>query len=148
MNAYVREYRKIEDRTRRRDNFVLRYLPILLLVAGAVVVAKIYTQSIEIRWSRQVMEEKQAARDLDLQNQDLRRTLASLSTRERVTHDAGRRLGMVAPREKDVVWLPVVERSPDRPAPVVARSEATPTSLVRAWFDGLWQKEALALTSR
>lgn len=48
MNVYVREYQRIERKARRRDSFTLRYLPIVLALAGAVVVGKIYLQSMTI----------------------------------------------------------------------------------------------------
>ena len=112
MNVYVREYEKIETRTRRRDNFLLRYLPILLLMAAGIVVGKIYVQSVAIRWSRDLIERNEAARDLELQNQDLTRAIAGLKTRSRVARDAADRLGMVVPGEEDVVWLTVPARTP------------------------------------
>lgn len=83
MNAYVREYQKIESRTRRRDNFLLRYLPILLLLAAGIVVGKIYLQSVAIRWSRDLIERNEAARDLELRNQELTRAIAGLKARSR-----------------------------------------------------------------
>ena len=60
------EYQKIENRTRRRDNFLLRYLPILLVLAAGIVVGKIYLQSVAIRWSRELIERNEAARDIEL----------------------------------------------------------------------------------
>lgn len=148
MNAYVREYQKIENRTRRRDNFLLRYLPILLLLAAGIVAGKIYLQSVAIRWSHELIERNEAARDLELQNQDLTRTIAGLKARSRVARDAGQRLGMVVPREQDVVWLPVVDRGP-QPAPAEAgEPERGPMAVVNGWLDALWQEEALALTSQ
>lgn len=149
MNAYVREYRKIEDRTRRRDNFLLRYLPILLLLAAGIVAGKIYLQSVAIRWSHELIERNEAARDLELQNQELTRTIAALQTRSRVAREASERLGMIVPSEQDVVWLPVVEREPrpQQPAPVAA-SAWRPMAIVNGWLDALWQEEALALTSQ
>lgn len=147
--AYVREYRKIERRARRKDNFLLRYLPIVLALAGVIVVGKIYLESMAIEWSHRVVERKTVARDLELRNEELRRSLAALTTRERVAREAGERLGMVALGEKDIVWLPVAIRpmeeagdgrlEPDRATSALAAA--------RAWLDALWQEEALALTS-
>lgn len=147
MNVYVREYQKIEHRTRRRDNFVLRYLPILLLLAAGVVVGKIYVQAVAIRWSNRAIELKSGARDLQLQNEDLARAIAGLKTRERVARDAERRLDMVPPTEDDVVWLPVVERAaPAGASP--AGDGAGDAGTVADWLEALWQEEALALTSQ
>lgn len=149
MNVYVREYQKIERKARRRDSFLVRYLPIVLLLAGGVVVGKIYLQSVAIEWSNRVVERRQVARDLELQNEDLKRTIAALSTRERVARVAGESLGMVTPTEDDVVWLPVLDRSPD--GAVASRDDngdLGPVATVRSWVDALWQEEALALTSR
>lgn len=148
MNVYVREYQKIERRARRKESFALRYLPVVLALAGAAVVGKIYLQSVAIEWSHSVMERREAVRDLEVANEDIRREIAALTTRERVTREAGERLGMVAPAEKDVLWLPVLDRSPDKAVP--ARSEpvdAGPTARVAAWLDALWQEDALALTT-
>lgn len=148
MNAYVREYQKIENKTRRRDNFLLRYLPILLLLGAGIVAGKIYLQSVAIRWSRELIERNEDARDLELQNQELARTIAALKARSRVARDASERLGMVVPREQDVVWLPVAEHAPP-PAPVAAvEPERGPRAVVNGWLDALWQEEALALTSQ
>lgn len=148
MNVYVREYKKIEHRTRRRDNFVLRYLPILLLLGMAVVVGKVYVQAVALRWSNRVMELKSGARDLELRNEDLTRAIAGLQTRERITRDAGRRLDMVTQTEEDVVWLPVVERAPARGGARRAGDDAGPGAAVTEWLDAFWQEEALALTSQ
>ena len=148
MNVYVREYEKIETRTRRRDNFLLRYLPILLLLAGGIVVGKIYLQSVAIRWSRHLIERNEAARDLELQNQELTRAIAALKARSRVARDAADRLGMVVPGEEDVVWLTV-----PAPAPVTGVADAEEpkggaVAVMQGWLDALWQEEALALTSQ
>lgn len=148
MNAYVQEYQKIERRARRRDNFLLRYLPIVLALSGVVIIGKIYLQSIAIDWSRQVMDQKEVAHDLRLENEELRRTIAGLTTRDRLARDAGLRLQMVASTEEDIVWLPVA----DRPAGTTAdrgRSNGEAVGAVatlRSWIDMLWQEEALALT--
>lgn len=147
MNVYVQEYRKIERRARRRDSFFVRYLPVLLILAGATVVGKIYIQSWAIEWSHRVMERKAAARDLALRNEELERSIAALTTRDRVTQEAGETLGMVAPREEDIVWLPVVDRTTRAPSEPV-REDRGPLATVSVWFDALWQEEALALTSR
>lgn len=147
MNVYVREYKKIERRSRRRDSFLVRYLPILLLLAGAAVVGKIYTQSVAIAWSGRVVERNGAARDLELQNAELERSIASLVTRERVARVAGERLGMVVPTEKDVLWITVLDRTPHTPA-ADAATLRDPRSVVHDWLDALWQEEALALTSQ
>lgn len=148
MNAYVREYQKIESRTRRRDNFLLRYLPILLLLAAGIVVGKIYLQSVAIRWSRDLIERNEAARDLELQNQELTRAIAGLKARSRVARDAADRLGMVVPREQDVVWLPVPARAPALAVVDAGEQKAGPAAVVHEWLDALWQEEALALTSQ
>lgn len=148
MNVYVREYKKIEHRTRRRDSFLLRYLPTLLLLAAVVVIGKIYVQSVAIRWSGRVMDLRESARDLELQNDELVRSIATLTTRERVTRDAGRRLGMVVPRGKEVVWLPVLDRDGGRGRGANhAGGDSGSLRAVRTWLHALWQEEALALTS-
>lgn len=148
MNAYVHEYRKIERRARRRESFALRYLPILLLLLGAVVVLKIYTQSLAIAWSGELVELHETVRDLEVRNEELQREITSLSARERVARDAGERLGMVAPDEDDVVLLPVLDRAIDGRAPDEPRSRDTRVfDVVRGWLDALWQEEAYALTS-
>jgi len=148
MNAYVREYQKIENRTRRRDNFLLRYLPILLLLAAGIVVGKIYLQSVAIRWSHELIERNEAARDLELQNQELARSIATLKARSRVARDASDRLGMIVPREKDVVWLPVPDRAPAATVADDGEQKEGPAAVVHEWLDALWQEEALALTSQ
>jgi len=148
MNAYVSEYQKIESRTRRRDNFLLRYLPILLLLAAGIVVGKIYLQSVAIRWSRELIERNEAARDLELQNQELTRAIAGLGARSRVAREAADRLGMVVPREQDVVWLSVPARAAVTTVADVGEQRDGPASVVYAWLDALWQEEALALTSQ
>lgn len=150
MNVYVREYQKIENRTRRRDNFLLRYLPILLLLGAAVIVGKIYTQSVAIRWSHRLMEQKQKARDLEFQNEELTRSIAGLTTRERVASDASRELDMIVPTNDDVVWLPVLDRTASEQVlePVDIEEASRPGRAIRTWIDGLWQEEALALTSQ
>jgi len=146
LNVYVREYQKIERRSRRWDSFLVRYLPILLLLTGAAVVGKIYAQSVAIAWSGRVIERKDAARDLELQNADLERAIATLTSRERVAREAGDRLGMVVPTEQDVLWLTILDRgSPPNADPAAPRD---PRSVVRDWIDALWQEEALALTSQ
>lgn len=148
MNVYVREYKKIEHRTRRRDSFLLRYLPTLLLLAAVVVIGKIYVQSVAIRWSGRVMDLRESARDLELQNEDLVRSIATLTTRERVTRDAGRRLGMVVPSGEEVVWLPILDREGGRSRGANhAGRDSGSLSAVRTWLHTLWQEEALALTS-
>lgn len=148
MNVYVREYEKIETRTRRRDNFLLRYLPILLLLAAGIVVGKIYLQSVAIRWSRDLIERNEAARDLELQNQDLTRAIAALKARSRVARDAADRLGMVVPGEEDVVWLTVPARAPAAPVADAGTRREGAVSVMQGWLDALWQEEALALTSQ
>ncbi len=149
MNVYVREYQKFERRSRRRESFLVRYLPILLVLTGAAVVGKIYAQSIAIAWSSRVIERNQAARDLEQQNADLERSIAALTSRERIVRDAGERLGMVVPSEDDLLWIPVLDRG--GPPPSEASPPATtrdPRKLVGDWLDALWQEDALALTSQ
>lgn len=149
MNAYVREYAKIERRTRRRDSFMLSYLPPLLLLAAVVVVGKIYVQSVAIRWSDRVVELREQAREMELENAEHVRSIAALETRERITADATARLDMVAPREDDVVWLPVARRGPEAAPPRAPAGDDRPAlRAARQWFEALWQEEALALTSR
>ncbi|MBW3660840.1 MAG: hypothetical protein KY397_04315 [Gemmatimonadetes bacterium] len=148
MNVYVREYQKIERRARRRDSFALRYLPIVLALAGAVVVGKIYLQSVAIEWSHGVIAKMEAVRDLEVANEELRRSIASLTTRERIAREAADRLGMVTPTETDVVWLPVLDRSSRQAAPAPEAMPAPgPAARVAGWLDALWQEEALALTT-
>jgi cell division protein FtsL len=147
VNAYVHEYQKIERKARRRENFLVRYLPALLVIAGSVVVGKIYLQSVAIEWSHRVMERKELAREIELRNEELVRAIAGLTTRDRVAREAAERLGMVAPSEEDVVWLPVADRAA-RGRSDAARAGEGPASGLSAWFDDLWQEEALALTSR
>ncbi len=147
MNAYVHEYQKIERKARRRERFLVRYLPALLLIAGSVVVGKIYLQSVAIEWSHRVMERKTLARELQLQNEDLERAIAGLTTRDRVARAAAERLGMVAPSEEDIVWLPVADHSARTPREP-ADGDRGPGAVLSAWIDDLWQEEALALTSR
>ncbi len=148
MNAYVREYQKIERRRRRRDSFLLRYLPVLLLLAAVVVVGKIYVQSVALRWSNRVVELRMNAQELEVANEELTRSIASLTTRERVVRDAARRLGMAPPEDEDLVWLPVVD-------PTIAGTvadDAMPGEETvgpwQRWLDRLFQDEALALTSQ
>lgn len=148
MNVYVREYQRIEKRSRRRDSFLVRYVPALLLLAGAAVVGKIYTQSVAIAWSARVVERKGVGRDLELQSAELERTIAGLRTRERVARVAGQRLGMVVPTEKDILWLTVLDRTPRTPAAAEAVTSRDPRSVLHDWLDALWQEEALALTSQ
>lgn len=94
------------------------------------------------------MAKKEVVRDLEIANEELRRSIASLTTRERVVRDAGEKLGMVAPGEEDVVWIPVLDRSPATAAPVLEKPrESGPAARVAAWLDALWQEEALALTT-
>jgi hypothetical protein len=90
VNVYVREYRKIEHRTRRRTSFAWHYLPTLLLLTAAVVVGKIYVQSVAIGWSDRALEQKTTARDLETANDALARSIAVLTPRDRVTHVADR----------------------------------------------------------
>ena len=149
MNVYVREYQKFERRSRRRESFLVRYLPILLVLTGAAVVGKIYAQSVTIAWSARVIERNQAARDLEQQNADLERSIATLTSRERIVRDAGERLGMVVPSEDDLLWIPVLDRG--GPTPSEASRPAAPRDprkLVGDWLDALWQEDALALTSQ
>ncbi|HJU87259.1 MAG TPA: hypothetical protein VJ788_07835 [Gemmatimonadota bacterium] len=148
MNVYVREYQKIETRTRRRDNFLLRYLPILLLLAAGIVVGKIYLQSVAIRWSRDLIERNEAARDLELQNQELTRAIAALKARSRVARDAADRLGMIVPGEEDVVWLTVPAAAPVTTVASASESKGGAVAVMQGWLDALWQEEALALTSQ
>ena len=146
MNAYVREYQKIERRRRRRDSFLLRYLPALLVLAAAVVVGKVWVQSVTIRWSDRVLELQRLAGDLEVDNEELGRSISSLTTRERVVRDAAQRLGMASPGEEDLVWLPVVDPTQLGPA---ARGETPERSgALQGWLDRLFQDEALALTSQ
>lgn len=148
MNVYVREYQKFERRSRRRESFLVRYLPILLVLTGAAVVGKIYAQSVAIAWSSRVIEKNQAARDLEQQNADLERSIAALTSRERVVRDAEDRLGMVVPSEDDVLWITVLDRGgppSDASRPTAPRD---PRSVVGDWLDALWQEDALALTSQ
>jgi len=148
VNVYVREYQKFERRSRRRESFLVRYLPILLVLTGAAVVGKIYAQSVAIAWSSRVIEKNQAARDLEQQNADLERSIAALTSRERVVRDAEDRLGMVVPSEGDVLWITVLDRGgppSDASRPTAPRD---PRSVVVGWLDALWQEDALALTSQ
>lgn len=148
MNVYVREYQKIERKARRRDSFALRYLPIVLFLAGAAVVGKIYLQSMTIEWSHRVMAKKETVHDLEVANEELRRSITSLTTRDRVVREAGERLGMVAPNENDVMWIPVLDRSPEKAVPAREEPrESGPAARAAAWLDALWQEEALALTT-
>ncbi|MGH7588230.1 MAG: hypothetical protein ACRELU_06530 [Gemmatimonadota bacterium] len=146
MNAYVREYQKIERRRRRRDSFLLRYLPALLVLAAAVVVGKIWVQSVTIRWSDRVLELQRLAGDLEVDNEELARSIASLTTRERVVRDAAERLGMTSPGEEDLVWLPVVD--PTQLGPAARGATPERSGALRGWLDRLFQDEALALTSQ
>ena len=146
MNAYVREYQKIERRRRRRDSFLLRYLPALLVLAAAVVVDKIWVQSVTIRWSDRVLELQRRAGDLEVDNEELARSISSLTTRERVVRDAAQRLGMASPGEEDLVWLPVVDPTQLGPAAHGATPERS--GALQEWLDRLFQDEALALTSQ
>jgi hypothetical protein len=150
VNVYVHEYEKIETRTRRRDNFLLRYLPMLLLLAAGIVVGKIYVQSVAIRWSRDLIERNEAARDLELQNQELTRSIAALKARSRVARDAADRLGMVVPGDEDVVWLTVPARAPVAAVAEIDADEGKggAVAVMQGWLDALWQEEALALTSQ
>ena len=150
MNVYVREYQKIESRTRRRDNFLLRYLPILLFVAVALVLGKIYIQSATLSWSDRLVDLKSEVRDLELENEELAREIGGLQTRDRVVTDAGNRLGMTVSEEADVVYLRVLDRSIGAGAerPVADGSARGSRASLAAWFNGLWQEEALALTSQ
>lgn len=148
MNAYVREYQKIERRRRRRDSFLLRYFPALLLLAAGVVVGKVYVQSVALRWSDRVVELRKTAEELEAANEDLTRSIASLTTRERVVRDAGRRLGMVSPADGDLVWLPVADPTVGAPRPHEGEQAAEPERPWGDWLDRLFQDEALALTSR
>lgn len=146
MNAYVREYQKIERRRRRRDSFLLRYLPALLVLAAAVVVGKIWVQSVTIRWSERVLELQRLASDLEVDNEELARSIASLTTRERVVRDAAQRLGMGSPGEEDLVWLPVID--PTQLGPAARGATPERPGALREWLDRLFQDEALALTSQ
>lgn len=146
MNAYVREYQKIERRRRRRDSFLLRYLPALLVLAAAIVVGKIWVQSITIRWSDRVLQLQREADELDVDNDELGRAIASLTTRERVVRDAGERLGMTSPGEEDLVWLPVAD--PTQLGPAAQGAVPERPGALRGWLDRLFQDEALALTSQ
>lgn len=148
MNAYVREYQKIERRRRRRDSFLLRYLPALLMLAAAVVVGKVYVQSVALRWSNRVVELRRTAEQLEVGNEDLTRSIASLTTRERVVRDAERRLGMVSPGDEDLVWLPVADPTVGAAAVEEGGSGVEADRPWRGWLDRLFQDEALALTSR
>ena len=149
MNVYVREYQKFERRSRRRESFLVRYLPILLILTGASVVGKIYAQSVAITWSTRVIERNQEARDLEQQNADLERAIVALSSRERVVRDAGERLGMVVPPEDDLLWIPVLDRGGPPPSDASRPAETRdPRKLVGKWLDALWQEDALALTSQ
>ncbi len=148
MNVYVREYRKIEHRTRRRTSFAWHYLPTLLVLTATVVVGKVYVQSVAIRWSDRAVELKTTARDLEAANDALTRSIAVLTARDRVTRAADRRLGMVAPTEVDIVWLPVPDDTPAHQPSVLAKVDRGPLATVGGWFDAFWQEEALALTSQ
>jgi hypothetical protein len=119
-----------------------------LLLAAGIVVGKIYLQSVAIRWSHELIERNDAARDLELQNQELSRTIAGLKARSRVARDASDRLGMIVPREQDVVWLPVPDRAPESAVLDAGESKGGPAAVVHEWLDALWQEEALALTSQ
>ena len=109
---------------------------------------KISRQSVAIRWSRELIERNEAARDIELQNQELTRSIAALKARSRVARDAGDRLGMIVPREQDVVWLAVPDRGPAREIAAIEEREDGPAAFVHGWLDALWQEEALALTSQ
>ncbi len=148
MNVYVKEYKKIEHRTRRRDSFALRYLPALLVITAAVVVGRIYVQAVALRWSRHVVELRESERDLELKNEDLSRAIAALTTRERVARDAGRKLGMVIPSGEEFVWLTVLEHSQGDHTGRAADTDRGSGAAVLSWLDALWQEEALALTNR
>lgn len=148
MNAYVHEYRKIERRTRRRESFALRYLPILLLLLGAVVVLKIYTQSVSIAWSQHLVELNETVRDMEVRNGELQREIASLSGGERVAQRAEERLGMIVPDEDDIVLLPVLDRAAAHVPDERENRDERLADVVRGWLDALWQEEAFALTSR
>jgi hypothetical protein len=112
-----------------------------------MVVGKVYMQSVAIRWSRELIERNEAARDIELQNQELTRSIAALKARSRVSRDAGERLGMVVPEEQDVVWLAVPDRGPAR-VPAPEEGKGGPMANVHEWLEALWQEEALALTSQ
>ena len=103
--------------------------------------------SVAIRWSRELLERNAAARAIELQNQELTRSIAALKARSRVARDAGDRLGMIVPREQDVVWLAVPDRGPAREVAAIEQEDG-PAAVVHGWLDALWQEEALALTSQ
>jgi len=147
LNAYVREYRKIERRTLRRESFFLRYMPILLMLLGVAVVAKIYTQSVATSWSQRLVELHGAAHDLEVRNSELKREIVALTARERIVRDAGKRLGMVVPDERDIVLLPVLDRAGALASHGVEDPDPRLASAVRGVLDALWQEEAFALTS-
>jgi hypothetical protein len=111
-------------------------------------VGKVYVQSVAIRWSDRAVELKTTARDLEAANDALTRSIAVLTARDRVTRAADRRLGMVAPTEVDIVWLPVPDDTPAHQPSVLAKVDRGPLATVGGWFDAFWQEEALALTSQ
>ena len=67
---------------------------------------------------------------------------------DREARDAGDRLGMIVPREQDVVWLAVPDRGPVRAVAAADKREDGPAAVVQGWLDAFWQEEALALTSQ
>ena len=148
MNEYVREYAKIERRARRRGNFLLTYAPWLVLLAGGAIFGRVWNQTQAVRLVEELAELKQEERELLLAQEEHRRAIVALGTRERIADVARRDLEMDYPAEGDVVFLPVAgaPEAPDAPpARRLARPESGLAAFLKSRLRGAAHREAYAL---
>jgi cell division protein FtsL len=150
MNEYVREYAKIEKRARRRGSFVLTYGPWVLLLVGGSIFGRVWTQTQAVRLVQELTRLKQQERELVLGQEEQKRALVSLTTRERIARVARTELEMDYPAEGEVVFLPVAA-SPEASAPLAPRRLDQPESGFAAFLKehlrGVVNQEAYALST-
>ncbi len=150
MNEYVREYVKIETRARRRGNFVLTYGPWVLLLAAASIFGRVWTQTQAVRLVEELTRLKQEERELAVAQEDHKRALVRLSTRERIALMARESLHMDYPAEGEVLFLPVAaspEPGPDVRPRRLERPESGLASFLKEHLRGAVNQEAYALST-
>lgn len=151
MNEYVREYAKVERRARRRGSFLLVYAPWVVLLAGAAVFGRIWTQTQAVALVGELAALQAQARELATAQAEHQRTVVGLSTRGRLARIAREDLGMSYPDQREVVFLPVPGAGATEPAVEARRLAPEPGGLaarLQERLRGLVSRDAYALGTR
>lgn len=150
MNEYVREYAKIENRARRRGSFLLTYAPWIALLAALSIFGRVWSQTNAVRLVEEVARLSSEERELLLAQEEHKRTLVRLSSRERIASFARERLKMDYPGEEEVAFLPVAAptETVEPPGPIrVERPEKSLMTFLERRLRGAVDQQAYARSS-